>query len=193
MQFNVSETKKILKEKLGSLYERAEIIFNYYREKLPFDVTNVLMHAADQGEEKIKEVLALLEEHKKYLGSLKKHLNKNLEYQHPDIRGRRHEIIGFSKTQEMFSDICKRVLGLGPTKEQEVPNEPFIVRTQNSVYRFGKVDNEGKRSVSRDKKPLDFSLCKIKEIIIGYPMVLDHFKEGWELTTSSIKSIEVIS
>ena len=191
MQFNVSEVKEILKEKLGSLYKRAEIIFSSYGEGLSFDVANVLIHAVDQGEEKIKEVLALLEEHKEYLDSLKKHLSKDPEYQHPDIRGRRHEIIGFSKTQEMFSDIYKRVLGLEPRKGQEIPNGPFIVKTRNSIYRFGK-DEEGKRTVSRDKKPLDFNYCKITKLIIGDEMVLEHLNDsGLELATTAVLSIEI--
>ena len=190
MQFNVSEMKEILKEKLDSLYKRAEIIFISYGKGLSFDAANVLIHAADQGEEKIEEVLTLLEEHKEYLDSLKKHLNKDPAYQHPDIRGRRHEIIGFSKTQEMFSDIYKSVLGLKPRKEQEIPNGPFIVKTSNSIYRFGK-DEEGKRTVSRDKKPLDFNYCKITKLVVGDEMVLEHLDDsGLELASTAVLSIK---
>ena len=97
MQFNVLEGKKILKEKLGSLYKRAEIIFSNYGEKLSFDVANVLMHAADQGEEKVKEVLDLLE----------KHFDK-----HSDIRGTVYNSVGINETQAMFLNICEKVLGL---------------------------------------------------------------------------------
>ncbi|UZE92996.1 MAG: hypothetical protein IB617_02445 [Candidatus Nealsonbacteria bacterium] len=189
-RFNVEAAKKLLKDKLGSLYKRVEEILDSYGEGLLFDVINVLMHATDQDEEKIKEVLDLLEQHKEYLDSLKKRYNRDPEYQHPDIGGRHHEIVGFSKTQEMFSDIYKRVLGLKLRKEQEIPNGSFIVKTRNSVYRFGK-DEEGERNVSRDRKPLDFSRCKITKLIIGDEMVLERLDDsGLELATTPVLSIE---
>lgn len=180
MQFNVSETKKILKEKLGSLYKRAEIIFISYGERLSFDVANILMHAADQGEEKIEEVLGLLE----------KHFDKHLAYQHRDVRGMVYNSVGINETKVMFLDICEKVLGLKPMKKQEIPNGPFIVKTRNSVYRFGK-DEGGERNVSRDRKPLDFSRCKITKLIIGDEMVLEHLDDsGLELATTAVLSIE---
>jgi hypothetical protein len=180
MQFNIGRGKKILKEKLGSLYERAEIIFNNYGEKLSFDVANVLMHAADQGEEAIKEVLDLLENH----------FNKNLAYQHPDVRGMIYNSVGINETQTMFLDICEKTLGLEPMEKQEIPDGPFIVKTRNSIYRFSK-DEGGKRNVSRDKKPLDFSRCKITKLIIGDEMVLERLDDsGFELATTTVLSIE---
>ena len=75
-------------------------------------------------------------------------------------------------------------------KEQEIPNGPFIVRTRNSIYRFGK-DEGGKRTVSRDKKPLGFSYCKITKLVIGDEMVLEHLDDsGLELATTAVLSIE---
>lgn len=180
MQFNVSEGKKILKEKLGSLYKRAEIIFSNYGEKLSFDVANVLMHATDQREETIKEVLDLLE----------KHFDKHLVYQHPDVRGTVYNSVGINETKVMFLDICEKVLDLGPMRKQEIPNGPFIVKTGNSVYRFGR-DEGGERNVSRDRKPLDFSRCKITKLIIGDEMVLERLDDsGFELATTAVLSIE---
>jgi len=79
------------------------------------------------------------------------------------------------------------------THEIEIPTGAVIIKTRNSVYRFGKSDNEGKRNISRYKKPLSFSLCKIEQLIVGYPMMLNYFHEEFEWVTSSIKSIEEIS
>jgi len=187
MQFNVLEGKKVLKEKLNSLcngakmYKRAERIFLSYGERLSFNVANVLMHAVDQGEEKVKEVLDLL----------KKHFDKNLAYQHPDVRGTVYNSVGINETQVMFLDICEKTLGLEPMEKQEIPNGPFIVKTGNSIYHFGK-DEGGKRNVSRDKKPLDFNYCKITKLVIGDEMVLEHLdKSGFEWATTAVLSIEI--
>lgn len=102
MKFNLAEVKAILKNKLGSLYGRAEMVLGDYGERLSFDVLNVLLHASDQGEEKIKEVLNLLE----------KHFKEHLMYQHPDIRGTVYSSIGVNKTQTFFLEVCKEILGL---------------------------------------------------------------------------------
>lgn len=96
---------ELLKDKLGSLYQRAETVFDSFGQNLAFDVINVLLHAADQGEGKIEEVLEMLE----------KHFSEHLQYQHPDVRGTVCDSLGRNETQVMFLDICQRVLGLQPT------------------------------------------------------------------------------
>ncbi|MEK7663865.1 MAG: hypothetical protein AAB340_00220, partial [Patescibacteria group bacterium] len=50
-----------LKPKLGDLYERAFTIFKNYSGKLAFDVTNLLLLAADRN--KVDEVLSMFEKH----------------------------------------------------------------------------------------------------------------------------------
>ena len=180
MQFNALKVKERLKERLGSLHKRAELIFKNYGEELSFDVANVLMHATDQGKEIIKEVLALLE----------KHFDEHLIYQHPNIRGTVYNSLGINKTKVMFLDICEKTLGLEPMKKQEIPIGPFIVKTGNSVYRFEK-NEEGERNVSRDRKPIDFSRCKITKLIIGDEMILERLDgSGFEWATTTVLSIE---
>ena len=104
-KFDIEATKEILKDKLGSLYEKAEEILKNYGKRLSFDVVNVLMYAADQGEEKIKEAFDLLE----------KHYSEHLYFQHPDVRGTIYDLFGVNKTQAMFLDICEGVLELKPS------------------------------------------------------------------------------
>ena len=98
--------RELLQGKLGSFYQRAEKIFDNFGPKLAYDVTNVLLHAADQGKEKTEEVLGLLE----------KHFEEHLKYQHPEIRGTVHGSLGVNETQVMFTNICEKVLGLQPTQ-----------------------------------------------------------------------------
>jgi len=94
---------ELLKDKLGTDWDRALLVFNNYSPALSFDVVNVLMHASDQH--KVGEVLGLLEQH--YEGYLK--------YQHPDIRGRVTDGFGINRTQALFVGICQKVLKLQPT------------------------------------------------------------------------------
>jgi len=54
----------------------------------------------------------------------------------------------------------------------EIPNEAFVVRTANSVYRFGEADKDGARTVSRDDRPLEFTRCTILKLEMGEGMEL---------------------
>lgn len=93
----------VLKEKLGSSYERGLTLFRNCGENLGWDVTNVLMHAVDKG--KVPEVFDIIEEH----------YTSHLQYQHPEIRGMVNGDFCVNPTQVMFQQICKEILGLQPT------------------------------------------------------------------------------
>lgn len=76
-------------------------------------------------------------------------------------------------------------------KKTEIPAEAFMVTTLNSIYRFGKADQKGERTVSRDGRPLDFTQCKILHLAIGESMTiegLDGSHSSWY--TTSVRSIE---
>lgn len=90
----------LLKVKLGEQYSRALTIFKNYGKFLSFDVVNVLIHASEK--DKIEDVL----------GELEKHWEEHLQYQHPDIRGTVHEMLGLNKTELMFLHVCKNILKL---------------------------------------------------------------------------------
>lgn len=100
MKVRKEKFKQGLKSKLGGFYPRAEKVFDNFGPKSSYDVTNVLLHAADQN--KVEEVLALLE----------KHFEEHLQFQHPDLRSTVAGDFGTNKTEVMFLDICERVLGL---------------------------------------------------------------------------------
>jgi len=94
--------KKLLKGRLGDLYDEAETILEDFGPFLSFDVANVLTHAADQGQDKVTEVLAILG----------RHFEEHLKFQHPDIRGTVRDDFGINETEAMFLDVCRRVLTL---------------------------------------------------------------------------------
>lgn len=92
-----------LRGRLGGSWKRAEKIFENYGPRLSFDVTNVLIHAADQ--DKVIDVLIALEEH----------YNAHLQYQHPEIRGQVTNLVTGNSTQQTFLGICRDTLGLWVT------------------------------------------------------------------------------
>lgn len=94
--------KELLKSRLGDLYDEAETVFDDFGLFLSFDVANVLSHAADQGQDKVREVLVIL----------KRHFDDHLAFQHPDIRGTVRDDFGINETEVMFLDVCRRVLTL---------------------------------------------------------------------------------
>ncbi len=96
--------RDILQSKLGTSWEHALTVFRNYGENLAYDVTNVLLHAADQGE--VDEMLGILEEH----------YESHLQFQHPEIRGTvKDQLLGVNPTQTMFLRICQQTLRLQPT------------------------------------------------------------------------------
>ena len=95
--------RDILQPKLGASWDRALTVFRNCGPNLGYDVTNVLLHATDQG--KVDEVLGILEGH----------YQSHLQYQHPEIRGTVVDrLLGVNPTHEMFLRICQYTLGLQP-------------------------------------------------------------------------------
>lgn len=85
--------------KLGSNFERAKKVFEGLGEGLSWDVTNVLLHAVEQG--KVDEVLVALE----------KHYEKDAKLQHPEFRGSKFD----AKGRAAFMHIVHDILHLRPT------------------------------------------------------------------------------
>ena len=95
-KINEQKFRDILQPKLGASWDRALTIFRNCGPNLGYDVTNVLLHAADQG--KVDEVLGILEEH----------YQSHLYYQHPKIRGTVSDrLLGVNPTQAMFLRLCQ--------------------------------------------------------------------------------------
>jgi hypothetical protein len=94
----------LMRGKLGESFDRANLVFTNFGRKLSYDVTNVLLYAADQGPNKVDEVLLILEEH----------WDNCLSLQHPDLRGSVHDSLGVNKTEVMFIKLCRETLGLTP-------------------------------------------------------------------------------
>jgi len=100
-KINEQQFRDILQSKLGASWDRALTVFRNCGPNLGYDVTNVLLHAADQG--KVDEVLDILEEH----------YRSHLRYQHPEIRGTVSDrLLGVNPTQAMFLRIFQHTLGL---------------------------------------------------------------------------------
>ena len=101
---NEQQFCEIFQSKLGDSWDRALTVFRNYGEILAYDVTNVLLHATDQG--KADEVLGILE----------KHYESHLKFQHPEIRGTVEDsLLGVNPTQNMFLRICQQTLSLQPS------------------------------------------------------------------------------
>ncbi len=66
-------------------------------------------------------------------------------------------------------------LFIGEIQKLKVPKGPFVVRTKNSVYQFGRANKKGERSIERlstekHTRPLEFTRCKILDLAIGDQM-----------------------
>ncbi len=99
MRVSESAFEELLKDKVQDYWDRALKMFHEYGPALAWDVTNVLLHGADQG--KTDEVLKTLEEH----------WSNHLYRQHPQMRGHFDELFG-SPTKDMFQKICADTLSL---------------------------------------------------------------------------------
>jgi len=91
-----------LREVGEEVWDRALRMFKEYGASLSWDVTNVLMHAHDQGKEKVEAVLLELE----------KFFNEVLQFQYPGIRGQITFADNRCSHERMFLNICTRVLNL---------------------------------------------------------------------------------
>ncbi len=90
--------EEVLKERIPAHWERALELFTDYGPLYSFDITNVLMHAADQGKE--EEILRALEEHWK----------EDISFEAPDLRD-----VGVRlSTMQLFHELCTSTLGLQP-------------------------------------------------------------------------------
>lgn len=87
---------------------------------------------------------------------------KNWQYQHPDIKGDADAPSAAGLQNRSSLENIYRALGVPSPmdKKKEIPKKAIMVATQNSVYRFGKADENGERTIFRDERPLDFSRCK---------------------------------
>ncbi len=102
---NEQQFRDTLQSKLGTSWDRALTVFHNCGPNLAYDVTNVLLHAADQGQRKVDEVLGILEDH----------YQDHLQHQHPEIRGTIDDrLLGVNPTKEMFCRLCQQTLGLHP-------------------------------------------------------------------------------
>lgn len=141
-----------------------------------------------------------------------KFVSEHWGYQAPEVRGDP----GFTQKNAWYIERAYQELGLPlPSQEKEladvvddlkgavnavvdkalgedcIPKKAFVVKTRNSVYRFGKADMEDARSVSRDDRPLDFTRCRIAFLEFGGRMTLDCLDgphQHWY--TSTVRVIE---
>jgi hypothetical protein len=102
MQVSEDIFRDVLGPKLGGEFERAVTVFKNYGHHLGLGVSNVLLHAVEQGN--VDEVLKVLE----------KHYDDHLKYQHPDIRGTVRNDLGVNETKAMFTSLYIDVLGFEP-------------------------------------------------------------------------------
>jgi hypothetical protein len=129
------------------------------------------------------------------LAACEQEWERNWNLQHPAIKGDPDApgAAGMQNRTSLYN--IYQALGIpNPYEEgRKIPNEPLVVKTSHSTYRFGQADGNGTRGITRDKKRLPFSHCKITFLVKGKPMkfftVGTSNDEPW--TTSVVESITV--
>lgn len=132
-------------------------------------IASIFLMAKDR--KSVQEVLAECE----------KEWVRNWQYQHPDIKGDAGAPGAAGAQNRLSLDNIYNTLQLSRPdnlRTSTVSSGAIIVKTKNSTYRFGEVNQRGERTVSRDEKPLDFSLCKIVYLEIGEGMELACFNSN---------------
>lgn len=94
-------------------------------------------------------------------------------------------------------------LFIGEIQKQEIPKGPFVVKTRNSAYQFGRANKKGERLIKRlstneeNVQPLEFTRCKILNLAIGDQMQVKCLNgpenlRRWGWHTSVVKSVEMV-
>ena len=96
---------ELLQDKLGEQFLHAVKLFTYYGPRLSGHFTNACLFAADQGPEKVEEVLRILEQH--WL--------KDLSYKHPEQKGTEHNPGVFIMFNALFQETLKLNLEAAPS------------------------------------------------------------------------------
>ena len=75
--------------------------------------------------------------------------------------------------------------------EPKLRDKAIVVTTRNSTYRFGPADENGERTISRDKNPLKHTCkCKIEYLAVGEELLADWLDgSGLGLRTTSVQSV----
>jgi len=181
----ISGFKKTLKEKFKpDEFERIEAFLDRgFAPNAIMAIASIFLYAKEH-KKSVEEVLAECE----------KEWKRNWDYQHPEIKGDPSAPGGAGQQNRSSITHIYRTLGIPlpeEAKKVEIPDGEFVVKTENSTYRFGKREKGGIRSVSRDEKSLSHKRCKITRLVLGEDMELvwaDDPENGWG--TTAVRSIE---
>lgn len=181
--------------------EAQDFIRRFVEEKFPAtmrsEVTAIINDFSLNGQIVISSLLWVAHRHHKFEAVkqlIAKFMREHWGYQAPEVRGDPD----FTRKNAWYLERAYKELDLPlPGEEQELADtledlkgavnavvdrvlgedgisaKAFVVKTLNSVYRFGKADKTGARTVSRDNELLDFTRCKIKLLEVGQGMELD--------------------
>ncbi len=172
---------------------------NRYKPEEVVRITTFLDSFSRNGQIAIVSIFAFAQEAGKsvdeVLSLCEKENQRNWQYQHPDIRGDA-DAPGAAGLQNRTSlENIYSTLGIKSpmAKRAEIPTKALIVRTVNSVYRLAQADSIGERSITRDKRPLEFTKCKVLDLMIGDQMQLQCFDGPYQeygFHTSVVVAIE---
>lgn len=144
---------------------------------------------SENGQVVVASIFLLAKEHQvsvaDVLAQCQREWDRNWNNQHPEIRGNPDAPGGAGIQNRASLENIYAALGIPSPRQsaqerraagkKNIPSQAIVVTTGNSVYRFGKADETGKRTVSRDKHPLDFSSCRILVLMVGESMELKCF------------------
>jgi hypothetical protein len=132
---------------------------------------------SENGQIAVTSIFLYSSEHQKsvedVLSECGKEWERNWQYQHPDIKGDADAPGGAGTQNKVSLENIYSALKIPSPFNTEVPTKAITVTTKNSVYRFSEADKKGKRTISRDENPLDFTQCKILFLAIGKDMELE--------------------
>jgi len=175
-----------IKEKLEDLFQKEG--FKVAEEEIEKIASFLSRGFCLKGEVVIATIFLTTIRHKKSLAAAleecEKEWERNWKYQHPDIKG--DPDIG-PQNRISLNNIYRALGLLLPSEEMQesIPKQALVVVTENSVYRFGKADKKGERTISRDDRPLGFERCIILYLALNKGMQLrplDFSRETWFTT-----------
>ncbi len=177
---------KLLKEKMTSRFNLEEIekieafLDRGFSPNGVIVILSIFFCAADENK-KLADVMPACE----------KAWENVWQMQHPDLRGDVDAPGGAgAASRRAIGEIYEKVGIASPMKDVvTIPQAPFTVRTWNSTYKFGAIDEEGWRTIERLNKPIDISRCKITFLALHKSMKMDDDQNsGW--TTSPVVTVE---
>lgn len=174
----VTAPKEVTREEVENSIR--QFVHDKFPVAMKVEVTTIINDFSLNGQIVIASLLWVAHRYQKFYAAkqlIARYMQEHWGYQAPEVRGDPD----FTQKNAWYLEQAYKELGLPLLSEEaklvykdtRIPTKVFVVKTRNSVYRFGKADKNGARTVSRDNKSLNFTRCKIAILAIEQEMKLD--------------------